>query len=449
MRFNHDEQHLRRLRARAVFSQGFSEWSSTRSAPRAAPPPRVRATPPRGGRSPPHAASAKAKFGALARASPVRGQGRTRKQEPEASPRSHGPRAPRGHSREEAPRGNGKRAARGAPGQRAGQPEEVSEIKPAAAGGVSQTFSWAVAGTPSPSAQVVQKKPDFVFGWHVVSFNREDTAQNMVTGNCDGTTPRGGTIPPDLCGLWWQDRDPNSQEQVMSFGEATWTPGVEGCRQTTIPFYTKEERETGIIRGPFNETVPCQGRLTFFVYDHRMWAYSHGLTETLAETAAIGKKMTADFVCGGQSEKYLTICKTSPEIGSEMRYKVINSAINTVTYFPSEFYQVRVNKDMWIRYSGYRGKTGSDYLSNVVYYPKRIIDCHGRPTEHWNEFRQGGQKRDVKGPAKDHFGNPMDYRCNASSKVPPKLLIRAHRKTDKEAAKQQDGGGGGIFGSWR
>jgi len=271
------------------------------------------------------------------------------------------------------------------------------------------------------------------WGWYIVKFEREDIGESMAKLSCAGESAKGTYVPPDLGGVWWQDRNPNPQEQAMSFGQATWDPGPEGCRKTTIPFYTDEEKQAGIIKGPVSGSVPCLGRLSFFVYDHRTWAYSpYTLNEGMAQSAALGHKMYVDMVCGGPDVSNLTLCKVSPEIGSQALYRAVDTVANTLVNFPTEYYQVKMNNDLWVRYSGYRGKTGADYLSKGVYFLKRVVGCDGSKTRYWDEFSAGGQSTDIDGPDMDVFGHPVDYRLKESSKVPDKLWIRAHGPTDKE-----------------
>lgn len=293
---------------------------------------------------------------------------------------------------------------------------------------------------PSQTKTVAEQTRAAGLGWHIVKFNREDIGENMVNIGCDGTSAKNTYIPPDLAGIWWQDRNSMPAEQAMSYGNAKWDPGPEGCRKTTIPWYSQEERNAGIIKSPIHEgSLPCLGRITFFVYDHRNWAYKpYTLNEAMAQGAAVAKKMVFDGVCGGTSDYDIKLCTMTTEISSQKLYEAVDTLTNTVTHFPTEFYQVRVNEDMWVRFSGYRkarlaGKRGSDYLSMKMYYVKRLVGCSGQHTRYWDEFNAGGNQVDFQGPENDVFGNTLGkYTSTPSSKVPDKLWTRANKAIDQE-----------------
>lgn len=102
--------------------------------------------------------------------------------------------------------------------------------------------------------------------------------------------------------------------------------------------------------------------------------------------------------------------------------------------WPLDWYMVRATTDLWVRYSGYTGKTGKDYLSKVVYYMKRIVTCDGKNGAYWDEFQGGGGKQDASGPTMDAFKHPTEYAQKPSSKVPSMLFVRSNKAADRSAS---------------
>jgi len=286
----------------------------------------------------------------------------------------------------------------------------------------------ASAPTPAPRLPWFSKsgkekaKVDYINGWHVVKFKRNDIIKHLPPLKCNGISEQGSKIPLDFTGVWWQDGVP-STEIANSWAQAVWEPGVEACRKSTIYFYGKEERDEGVVMDAFNHSVPCRGRATFFAFDHRVWAYTW-LMELMAQFMATTKRMYMDMVCGGEDPNYITVCKLFMEL-PEKKQKTAEAIGNK---FPLEWSMVRVNRDMWVRYSK---KTGTEKKPPHKYYLKRIVDCSGKEGPYWSEFESGGDKKGECGPTKDVLGNDLNYNNRTSSKVPDKIVIRANKKMDQ------------------
>lgn len=271
------------------------------------------------------------------------------------------------------------------------------------------------------------------FGWHMVSFNREDVASNMNPLNCDGLSRKGSRIPPDLSGLWWQDGVAGrfSPEVVASYAQGRWEPGAKGCKSSKLFHYRRDEKKRGVIRvgGPYKDEVPCQGKLSFFAFDHRTWAYTF-MSEIFAKAMAISPpgtmNMRYEMVCGGREPGRLTICKMGPRLDffpQRLLAKILGMAV-----FPLEWSMVRITDDLWVRYSLWPVTRNSP---PDKYYVKRIVNCDGYPGRYWSQYSSGvGDDRSA--PATDEFGHPLNLKNRKVVKAPRTLTIRAHQPTDRK-----------------
>lgn len=272
------------------------------------------------------------------------------------------------------------------------------------------------------------KMVSLVTGWSMTTFDRKDVAKSMVGLACNRISEKGSKLPQGWDGIWWQDGVP-STEMANTWAQAVWTPGADACRKSTIWYYSEEERAKGVVQGPYNDTVPCQGRMTFFAYDHRNWAYNTA-NEAVARSSALLGRMNFDMVCGGADKNHLTICKMNMELpskGQQSRAAIFSDL------FPLEWSMVKVTDDMWVRYSKFPGVDKEGKIAFHKYYYKKITDCHGKPGKYWDEFVSGGKRAGSGEPEKDVFGGRLNLNNRTSSEVPSKIYIRAHRQTDKDS----------------
>merc|ERR1712178_455769 len=145
--------------------------------------------------------------------------------------------------------------------------------------------------------------------WMTQTFDRDKVAENMEYVNCNGDSRKGSNIPLDFSGLWWMDGNP-APEDVSSFGQGVWTPGLDGCRSSQVYHLSEDEKKRGTIKDYFENEVPCRGRLNMDYFDERTWAWPKSILSP--EFVIGGPKLGAfriEFVCGGEDPEFLTICK--------------------------------------------------------------------------------------------------------------------------------------------
>jgi len=248
--------------------------------------------------------------------------------------------------------------------------------------------------------------------WREQSFKREDIAKNMVYVDCNGNSAKASGIPKDFGGLWWMDGN-FAPEVVASFGQGTWFPGEEGCKGARIFHYGSDEKKKNIVKGPHKGSAQCRGRLMLPYWENRTWAFENIRGTHVFQ--AIDFK--AEFVCGGDDPNYLTVCKVAMPADS------VTNAVSKVisnTVFAFAYWMVRVNENLWVRYTPLPGGVFSHQ-----YFLKRITDCNGAPVEpYWGQFNSNGRGKDSFSGVRDAFGSRL-WRRWSVSKVSSTLMVRA------------------------
>jgi len=235
----------------------------------------------------------------------------------------------------------------------------------------------------------IEVQPDTTeLGFLPVHFDHEHVFESMSNVNCQGVGEGGSTgIPQDFSGVWWMDGIPTF-ERLFGAGQATWTGGEEGCKSAGINVYSRDEQDRGVINDMKGNEVPCRGRLDFRIGAGGTWSYTH---------AWMPGSMFVQFVCGGETEGFLEVCK----IGAVIRPGGLGLP------GPS-YWMVRSNTNLWIRYS-YADIAGHTFQ----YYLKQILDCSGQPVDkYFHNFNSHGADKPVK--EADVFGNGGDERDHVS-----------------------------------
>eukprot|EP00928_Gymnodinium_smaydae_P064675 TRINITY_DN47952_c0_g1_i1.p1 TRINITY_DN47952_c0_g1~~TRINITY_DN47952_c0_g1_i1.p1 ORF type:complete len:508 (+),score=49.30 TRINITY_DN47952_c0_g1_i1:87-1610(+) len=253
--------------------------------------------------------------------------------------------------------------------------------------------------------------------WQHDIFKREDVGKHMLFAGCNGSTATGMHVPDAFQGLWWMDDD-SSPQTVISFSRAYWESSQEACKNAALVYLASVERETNTITSPYNDTVPCQGRMILSFWEDRMLALPYTWTSHVYEEIAVRSNFHYEYVCGGDTPSNLTICKIGSYMGPQQGNTTgLIDAIKQASVQAYNLYSrsssVQVDANYWIRYV----KSGFE-----KYHIKRIIDCNGLPVEpNWQQFVSGGTKSPV--DRKDVYGNGGDTRSHVAN-VPAWLSLR-------------------------